>query len=170
MALWVCSNLRGSVYSATFFCLPLVWVAALYAVWLIAQQRHAWRHTTLIWAIVAVVALQSVGVMHGQQAVIELQPADERALVAHVTETHPHARIAFVVGPESPLGKYSALVNNRVYRTMQPPVDMQALCQSRPDIIVWSTELQELSVTVIPTWQYERYKVIAGTMLCDESP
>ena len=78
---------------------------------------------------------------------------------------HPTARLAFAIPSESPLGKYSALSQQRVHRTTIALVDMPALCQSTPDVVVWSTELQDPPRYPIE-WQRGRYIVFDGA-LCD---
>lgn len=151
------------------FLLPLVWVAAYMAVWLIAQHAHYWQRTTLLWGISGLILLQSGGVFAGHAAVIALQPPDERAVISYVQDTYPDTRIAFVVGPESPLGKYSALAEARVFRTIRPPVDVHALCAQHPDVIIWSHELSALPASFLPHWQYERYAVVSGDA-CQQIP
>lgn len=144
------------------FLLPQIWVAAFVGSWLMARLSGALTATTRFWVIVCVCALQLSGIWAGRNNVIEIQPADERAVFAYVQAHAPAARVAYVTGRDSPLGKYTALVNTRVYRTIQAPVDINALCSTRPDIIVWSLELQRLPDQFVPTWQQGRYAIVRG--------
>ncbi|MFN5928471.1 MAG: ArnT family glycosyltransferase [Roseiflexaceae bacterium] len=152
------------------FLLPLVWVAAFFATWVMTRLTPALPTQLRIWVIIAVLLVQSGGVQLGQSTVIDGQPRDERNVLAHVSATYPAARIAFVTGRESPLGKYSALANVRTFRTITAPVDINALCQSAPTVIIWSRELQPLPQRFEPLWQQDRYVVVNGQSACAGTP
>ena len=83
---------------------------------------------------------------------------------------YPEARIAFVTGRESPLGKYSAFADARTFRTITAPVDIEALCLSAPEVIIWSRELQPLPQQFVPLWQQDRYVVVNGPVACAGMP
>lgn len=146
------------------FLLPLIWVAAFTATWLMIRIIRALPAPWRIWVLLAVVCIQSAGVMQGHATVIASQPRDEYAVLAHVSRTYPHARIAFVAGRESPIGKYSALADARTFRTITAPVNLSALCDTQPDLIIWSRELQPLPTDVVPLWHEARYAVFHGDM------
>ncbi|MFM7678562.1 MAG: glycosyltransferase family 39 protein, partial [Roseiflexaceae bacterium] len=152
------------------FLLPLVWVAAFFATWVMIRITAALPPSWRIWVIIAVLLIQSGGVQHGHTTVINGQPRDERNVLAHVSATYPAARIAFVAGRESPLGKYSALADARTFRTITAPVNIADLCQSAPDVIIWSRELQPLPQRFEPLWQQDRYVVVSGQTACAGTP
>lgn len=147
------------------FLLPLVMVAAYCATW-VMQRYHT--HFGLGWralVLVVVCLWQFANITTTTQATLSQQPADEQAALEYLVANHSTARLAFVAPSESPIGKYSALVNQRVHRTTVALVDMPELCQSTPDLIVWSTELQAPPPYPIK-WQQGRYLVFDGA-LCD---
>ena len=147
------------------FLLPLVIVAAYSATWVMhryhTEFRIGWR--ALIFAAICLWQLTSITT--AIQTTLSQQPADEQAALQYLVAHHPTARLAFAAPSESPIGKYSALANQRVHRTTVALVDMPALCQSKPDFVVWSTELQDPPKYPIE-WRSGRYIVFAGT-LCD---
>jgi hypothetical protein len=147
------------------FLLPLVIVAAYTATWVI-QRFH--RGVSLGWRAVMLTAVciwQLTSITTTIQTTLSQQPADEQAVLQYLVGAHPTARLAFAVPSESPIGKYSALSQQRVHRTTIALVNMPALCQSNPDLVVWSTELQDPPRYPIE-WQSGRYIVFAGA-LCD---
>ena len=147
------------------FLLPLVIVAAYSATW-VMQRYHlgvslGWRALILT----AVCFWQFSSITTATQTTLSQQPADEQAVLQYLVGAHPTDRLAFAAPSESPIGKYSALVNQRVHRTTIALVDIPTLCQSKPDVVIWSTELQDPPRYPIE-WQRGRYIVFDGA-LCD---
>jgi hypothetical protein len=169
MLLWFWAGLFVAISAIAFilprFLLPLVIVAAYTATWVmqryLTQFRIGWRALILV----AICIWQLASIATTIQTTLGQQPVDEHAVLQYLVEVHPTARLAFAVTSESPIGKYSALVQQRIHRTTVALVDMPALCQPKPDLVVWSTELQDPPKYPI-TWQNGRYIVFAGT-LCD---
>ncbi len=147
------------------FLLPLVIVAAYSATWVIHRYYTAFRIGWRALIITAICFWQLSSFTTAIRTTLSQQPADEQAVLQYLVAVHPTARLAFAIPSESPLGKYSALSQQRVHRTTIALVDMPALCQSTPDVVVWSTELQDPPRYPIE-WQRGRYIVFDGA-LCD---
>jgi len=113
--------------------------------------------------ITAIVLWQLGSINTAIRTTLAQQPTDEQALLQYLVNVHPTARLAFVAPGESPIGKYSALAQQRVYRTTVALVDIPALCQNKPDVVVWSVELQDPPQYPIE-WQNGRYIVFDGSL------
>lgn len=147
------------------FLLPLVIVAAYTATWVTQQYSTTFRINWRILFIIMLTVWQISNITSAIRTTLGQQPSDEQAVLQYLIDTHPTAHLAFAVPSESPIGKYSALSQQRVHRTTIALVDMPALCQRKPDLIVWSRELQDPPRYQI-TWQQGRYIVFDGS-LCD---
>jgi len=145
--------------------LPLVIVAAYTATWVVKCYHTAFRIGWRAFILATICLWQFSSITTTTQTTLSQQPADEQAVLQYLVEYHPTARLAFAAPSESPIGKYSALSQQRVHRTTVALVDMPALCQSKPDLVIWSTELQDPPTYPIE-WQSGRYIVFAGA-LCD---
>jgi hypothetical protein len=167
MLLWLWAGLFVAISAIAFilprFLLPLVIVAAYTATWVIQRYhtriRIGWR--ALIFT--AIILWQIGSINTAIRTTLAQQPADEQAVLQYLVEAHPMARLAFAAPGESPIGKYSALAQQRVHRTTVALVDMPALCQSQPDVVVWSTELQDPPRYPIE-WRNGRYIVFDGAL------